>query len=73
MATKKRTRKEEFHALKAGSIDGVKRIERSYDELMKYFDPTVRLPLRGVFDTYQDAYNWLYDITPPPSKSRSLF
>jgi hypothetical protein len=75
MAKKKRSDRIEggFHALKEGGIDGIKRIERSYEELKKYFDPAVRMPLRGVFDTYEDAHNWLYDITPPPGQAPPLY
>ena len=62
-----------FHALKEGGINGEKRIERSYEELKKYFDPAVRMPLRRVFDTREEAYNWLYDLTPPPPKWPPLF
>jgi hypothetical protein len=62
----KRKKKEKSYALKTGSIDGIKRICNSYDELKKYFDPCCRLPHHKSFDTYQEAYNWLHDIDPPP-------
>ena len=75
MGTKKRGYriKGGFHALKEGGIDGVKRIARSYEELAQYFDPNVRMPVRRVFDTYDEAYDWLYDITPPPAYAPPLF
>jgi len=65
---KKPKKKEKFYALKRGSIDGVKRIEKSYDELKKYFDPAVRMPIHKSFDTYEEAECWLYDKPVPPKK-----
>ena len=66
MSTKKRNKKKKFYALKHGSIDGKKRIEESYDELKKYFDPAVRMPIHKSFDTYIEAYCWLYNKPLPP-------
>jgi len=66
---KKDNKKEKFYALKYGSIDRKKRIATSYDELKKYFDPIVRMPIHKSFDTYEEADCWLYDKPIPPKKS----
>ena len=65
---KKDNKKEKFYALKYGSIDRKKRVETSYDELKKYFDPAVRMPIHKSFDTREEADCWLYDKPMPPKK-----
>ena len=69
MARKKDNEKQKFYALKYGSIDGKKRIERSYEKLRKYFNPDVRRPVHKSFNSYMEAYCWLYD-KPLPAKKR---
>lgn len=66
---RKRKKKEKWYALKFGSIDGKKRIEKSYDKLKKYFAPNVIRPIHKSFNNYMEAYCWLYD-KPLPAKKR---
>lgn len=74
---RKRKKKQKWYAIKNGSVDGRMHIEASYDNLKKWFAPRYHRPLHKSFDTWQEAYNWLNDIAPPPppkpSKSRPLF
>lgn len=70
MKKQKRAKKQKWYALKNCSTDGLKHLEDSYDKLKKWFDPRCRMPKHKSFDTYQEAYNWLYDITPPPPPER---
>lgn len=64
---KKRKKKQKWYALKNCSIDGLKHLEDSYEKLKRWFDPRCRIPNHKSFNTREEAYNWLYDITPPPS------
>ena len=52
-----------FYALKKGGKRG---IYNSYEECVRNFTPGWNKPLHKGFDTYEEAYNWLNDITPPP-------
>lgn len=63
---RKRTKKQKWYALKKCSIDGLMHIEDSYDKLKMWFKPGYRMPLHKSFNTREEAYNWLHDITLPP-------